>query len=91
MGLVMDAIADAIDPVNADYERLFQEQLEMLRPHCHWTSGAWHFRSGATRLWSDIQNTPRDIALLADHLLSEYRTKVVEPRRRLGSPTPRRA
>jgi DGQHR domain-containing protein len=73
MGLVMDAVADRIDPSSNRIQAVFGEHLRRLKPHCHWMSGTWEFASGMTRSWSDIQNTPRDIQLLADHLLTQYR------------------
>lgn len=73
MGLVMDAVADRIDPSSDRIQVFFGEHLTRLKPHCHWMSGTWEFASGMTRSWSDIQNTPRDIQLLADHLLTQYR------------------
>lgn len=73
MGLVMDAIADQIDPASTDPYRVFCERLSSLKPHCHWTHGVWNFGDGRVRGWADIQNTPRDIQLLADHLLTRYR------------------
>lgn len=73
MGLVMDAVADRIDPTSDRVRAVFGDHLSRLKPHCHWTSGTWEFASGMTRSWSDIQNTPRDIQLLADHLLTQYR------------------
>jgi hypothetical protein len=82
MGLVMDAIADRIDPVQGRMDETFVEHLGRLKPHCRWTSGTWVFTSGVTRNWSDVQNTPRDIQMLADHLLTVFRR--IEGRSRLA-------
>ena len=43
---------------------------------CRWTNGFWDFGSHAQRKWNDLQNTTRDIQLLTNYLLSEYRIRV---------------
>jgi hypothetical protein len=35
--------------------------------------GHWDFGGGVVRKWSEIQNTPKDVQLLANHLLVQYR------------------
>jgi DGQHR domain-containing protein len=80
MGLVMDAIADRIDPVLGRMQETFSEHLGRLKPHCHWTHGTWVFSAGSTRNWSDVQNTPKDIQMLADHLLTVFRRIEGRPR-----------
>jgi DGQHR domain-containing protein len=77
LGFVMDAIAEDIPPGRLPEPEDFATALHELEPACHWTSGAWDF--GATqRRWNDLQNTPRDIQLLTDYLLTEYRNRVVK-------------
>lgn len=65
MGLVMDALHDAGAP--------FAEGLAALKPVCRWTSGTWDFGGGVVRTWSELQNTPNDLRLLADFLLRALR------------------
>ena len=36
------------------------------------------FHDGRTRNWNEIQNTPKDIQLLAMHLLREYQQRALE-------------
>jgi DGQHR domain-containing protein len=71
LGFVMDAIAEqygAIEPDASDFE----EHLELVVPLCAWTSGHWNL-GPYQRKWNDLQNTPRDVQLVADHLLTGYR------------------
>ena len=41
----------------------------MIAPLCAWTGGSWKF-GPYQRRWNDLQNTPRDVQVVADHLLS---------------------
>lgn len=80
LGFLMDAIADDIGagrrPTTAD----FRDGLRPLVPVCHWTSGSWDI-DGVPRRWNDLQNVPRDIQMVADHLRAQYRRRVVGRRR----------
>ena len=79
MGLVMDALAEGRQPGEEPTVKEFQASLEPLRKACHWTHGYWKFHDGRTRNWNEIQNTPKDIQLLAMHLLREYQQRALEP------------
>jgi DGQHR domain-containing protein len=71
LGFVMDAIAEqyeGIEPTTAD----FAAHLRLIAPICAWTGGEWRL-GPYTRKWNDFQNTPRDVQVIADHLLSSYR------------------
>jgi DGQHR domain-containing protein len=70
MGYLMDAIADYATTLNEDS---FIEHLKLIEPACCWTSGVWEFGPGASRRWNELQNTPRDIQLLANYLLNVHR------------------
>jgi hypothetical protein len=48
---------------------------------CAWTEGYWDFGLGLKRRWDDLQNTPKDIALLADFLVRHYRACADEAER----------
>jgi DGQHR domain-containing protein len=76
MGFIMDAITDRYRRSGKPSYEQFVENLKPLRGTCHWTSGEWVFGRRMRRRWNDIQNTPKDIELLVDHLLAAYRTKV---------------
>jgi DGQHR domain-containing protein len=82
LGLVMDAIADRFLPERFPTRAEFAKDLSHLESICHWTSGSWAFGT-VQRRWNDLQNTPRDIQLLADYLLTEYRRRVLQPRERI--------
>jgi DGQHR domain-containing protein len=73
LGFVMDAITDRRS--NGDEvptRETYRLDLERLVPVCAWTSGYWDFGPRDQRPWNELQNTPRDIQLLADYLLAEY-------------------
>lgn len=81
MGFVMDAIAERYVDERIPSVADFRENLLPLREVCQWTSGSWDFGAGVQRRWNEIQNTPKDIGLLADYLLDEYRRRVWSPMR----------
>jgi hypothetical protein len=76
LGLLMDAIADRYRAAGFPTETQFAEDLEALKDVCRWTDGYWDFGPGRQRKWSEIQNTPRDIELLANYLLVQYKARV---------------
>ena len=83
LGLLMDSITFRYRetgrvPSAADYTR----DLRALKPACHWTEGHWEFGEGQQRKWNELQNTSKDIQLLANYLLIKYRKLVLEPQRR---------
>jgi DGQHR domain-containing protein len=74
MGFVMDAIVDHRQRFPSSKD--FAKELALLEDVCHWTSGIWRFGPDHQRRWNDLQNTPRDIQLLTDYLLAEYKKKI---------------
>jgi hypothetical protein len=70
----MDAIADYFGGVQPDTVD-FVEHLELVAPVCAWTGGSWQL-GPYRRNWNDLQNTPRDVQVIADHLLTTYRRAV---------------
>jgi hypothetical protein len=76
MGFLMDAIADRYRRRGIPTYQNFVDNLQPLRPVCRWTKGQWNFGRRNRRRWNDIQNTSKDIELLVDHLLNEYRIRV---------------
>lgn len=75
MGFLMDAISDRYahlrTPAIEDYEYDLAEIADL----CYWTEGTWRFDPDHHRKWNDLQNTPRDIQLLTNYLLREYRAR----------------
>ncbi len=76
MGFVMDAIVDRHRESGIPTQEQFKEDLEPLVEMCRWTDGYWEFGPGAQRKWNEIQNIPRDIQLLANYLLVQYKSRV---------------
>jgi DGQHR domain-containing protein len=65
LGYVMDALTEDV-PLREVGRALERLQLLAGSP---WTSGTWQFGSEERR-WNSLQNTPNDIRLLTQHLLS---------------------
>jgi DGQHR domain-containing protein len=76
LGFVMDAIADRHRAAGVPTRAQFRADLEPLREVCRWTDGHWEFGPCIQRKWNEIQNTPRDIQLLANYLLVQYKALV---------------
>lgn len=63
--------------------RAFERELSKVATHCAWMGGSWQFGPSDVRRWNDLQNTPRDIKTLSDHLVRVYReTRRGQARRR---------
>jgi DGQHR domain-containing protein len=71
LGFLMDAIADQFERIEPDSSD-FETHLQLIAPLCAWTGGSWKL-GPYQRRWNDLQNTPRDVQVVADHLLSAYR------------------
>jgi DGQHR domain-containing protein len=78
LGFLMDAIAEQFEQIEPETSE-FERHLQLVAPLCAWTGGSWKF-GPYPRRWNELQNTPRDVQVVADHLLSAYRRAV----RRLG-------
>lgn len=76
LGFVMDAIAERHRHQGEPTRGQFTSDLEPLRGVCRWTDGFWDFGPGIQRKWNEIQNTPRDIQLLTNYLLVQYKALV---------------
>jgi DGQHR domain-containing protein len=84
LGFVMDAITDRLSRgIDIPERSEYVEQLTKLAPACHWTQGYWEFGAHERRRWNEVQNTPRDIQLLSDYLLTQYRLACESGGRRL--------
>jgi DGQHR domain-containing protein len=73
LGFVMDAIADRQRDGAWPDQAFFGVELQKLRPHCRWNEGYWEFGPELRRRWDELQNTPRDVQVLSNHLLRVYR------------------
>ena len=76
MGFIMDAIADRHHGTENLQMDEFLIDLQGMAGFCRWTNGFWDFGGNVTRKWNEIQNTTKDIRLLANHLLLQYRTAI---------------
>jgi DGQHR domain-containing protein len=76
MGFLMDAISERHRKTRIPTEEQFADDLSPLRDLCRWTDGYWDFGPGRQRKWNEIQNTPKDIQLLANYLLMQYKSLV---------------
>jgi DGQHR domain-containing protein len=77
LGFLMDAIVDRLWATGVPSEEDFRLDLKAVADCCHWTAGRWQMGSDRRFYeWNDLQNTPRDIQLLTNHLLSEYKARV---------------
>jgi hypothetical protein len=76
MGFLMDAIGERHRHSGKPNEEHFRSDLEPLREVCRWTDGYWDFGPGAQRKWNEVQNTPKDIQLLANYLMVQYKSRV---------------
>ena len=89
MGFIMDAIGDRYHDQPRLSREYFYGDLQLLTRVCRWTAGYWDFGPGVQRKWNEIQNTSKDIKLLANFLLLQYRVAVMnqshsEPRLQRG-------
>ena len=76
LGFLMDAIFDRYSKRRIPGKTDFADDLGQLVEVCHWTSGFWDFGPDRQRKWNELQNTSRDIQLLANYLLGEYKRRV---------------
>lgn len=76
MGFLMDAISERLKKTRIPTEEQFAQDLYSLVEVCSWTSGYWDFGTDHQRKWNEIQNTSKDIQLLANHLLVQYKRRV---------------
>jgi DGQHR domain-containing protein len=76
LGFLMDAIADRYRSHGTPTRSKFAKNLEPLRAVCRWSDGYWEFGPGQQRKWNEIQNTSKDIQLLSNYLLIQYKSLV---------------
>ena len=70
MGFVMDEIYAKSHSSEVD---AFVDGLKPLVGKTAWTDGHWHFSDGEQIAWNRIEYTPRQVQLLAEHLVSLVR------------------
>ena len=73
LGCLMDEIAYVLGEGRIPTSEEFAAELQLIADQCRWMSGTWKFSSRDSCAWNELQNTPRDILRLSDHLLGLYR------------------
>jgi len=76
LGFLMDTISDRHRNHGHPTKEQYANDLKALVPVCRWTNGYWEFGPGAQRRWDEIQNTGKDIQLLTNYLMIQYKTLV---------------
>lgn len=70
MGRLMDRVMPSIRLGDQDAVYRAEEELRLISDHCFWTSGRWEELGGLR--WNEIQNVPRHIRVLSNHLIRLY-------------------
>ena len=73
LGCLMDEISYELREHEQPSVEMFIEHLLLIAPTCRWTAGIWELSADDHRRWNELQNTPRDIKVLSDHLVNAYR------------------
>lgn len=76
LGFVMDAISERLRRKPMPSVADFMRDLHGIHEVCRWTEGYWDFGPGQQKKWNELQNTPRDVQLLANYLLHTYKQRV---------------
>jgi DGQHR domain-containing protein len=76
LGFLMDAISDRLRQSGIPTRAQFRGDLAPLKAACRWSDGFWDFGPGQQRRWNELQNTHKDIQLLANYLLVQYKARV---------------
>lgn len=76
LGFLMDAIADRYRSKGFPNATRFAKDLAPIKQVCRWSDGYWEFGPGQQRKWNEIQNTSKDIMLLSNYLLVQYKALV---------------
>jgi DGQHR domain-containing protein len=76
LGFVMDAIGERYRRLGVPSREQFAGDLLPLKDVCRWTAGYWEFGPGSVRKWNEVQNTSKDIQLLSNYLLIQYKARV---------------
>jgi hypothetical protein len=70
MGRLMDKMMSSVAPHDDRAPLQVKASLELLAPHCHWTSGAWPELNDLP--WNELENTSRHIRTLSNLLIRIY-------------------
>lgn len=67
MGILMDHVMNTINPDSPEAPDKIKQRLELIKPHCAWTSGHWGELNGIP--WNALQNTTGHVRLLTNMLI----------------------
>ena len=70
VGCLMDSMIPRVSLKSDNAADVFAEELRRIAPQCRWTSGSWEGMGGVP--WNGIEDTPRDVRLLSNHLVRAY-------------------
>lgn len=70
MGKLMDRVMSAINPSDPTALKHVIQELQVVAPHCRWTSGTWEELDNLK--WNEVQNLHRHIRILSNHLIRVY-------------------
>ena len=78
LGYLMDHI-HARKPATRPWDdKYVHEALSVVSPFCAWTEGTWQFSKAEERPWNALQNTDRDVRILAHYLQRVYDSHIRE-------------
>ncbi|MEU6798681.1 DGQHR domain-containing protein DpdB [Nonomuraea wenchangensis] len=69
MGRLMDRILGIVDPMRSDAPETVRKHLELVAPHCMWTSGVWE---EIGHRWNEIENVSKHVHELSNYLIRVY-------------------
>lgn len=67
MGKLMDRIMSTVNIRDKEALKTVQDQLAVIGPRCHWTSGNWDELGGIA--WNGLENIHKHHSMLANHLI----------------------
>lgn len=77
-GFLMDAMAFKFsDRWKVPPKRVFAKELRVRFKNLPWTEGVWRFGAEVILPWNGLQNTPKHIDLLANHLIRRFKVSGV--------------
>lgn len=77
MGNLMDKVISRIRTSSPSLREDVEAEIRRVADVCAWTSGTWEGMGGAP--WNSVEDTPRDVRLLSNHLLREYQKRANAP------------
>ena len=69
MGRLMDRIMPMVNLNSANAVGVVQDELELIKPFCHWTAGRW---PSLDLEWNEVENVSRHMRALSNFLVRTY-------------------